>query len=242
MARSQSSAGSAGAVARRLARSTALSVCSRWRCAIPAWPYRAKATSPCSVMRIPASRLPRGCPRIARLVGPPPRPTAPPRPWKSSGTPAVRPTAVSPPVRYRSPMRREEAAVLVRVRRTEHHLLQAVPGLEMPAVHGQGQLGQDRAAPAQVLDRLEQGHDLEAALRRIRFRREDARLLGEEQRGEDVAHARRHRHDVHVAGLGTELLLHAADGPGKMAEDLPPSPPTRRGGDGRAAAGCAARA
>src|SRR6476646_3753915 len=38
-------------------------------------------TSPCSVSLRRASTEPGACPRIARFVGPPPRPSAPPRPW-----------------------------------------------------------------------------------------------------------------------------------------------------------------
>ena len=40
-------------------------------------------TSPCSVTLNRQFTEPAGCARTARLAGPPPRPTAPPRPWKS---------------------------------------------------------------------------------------------------------------------------------------------------------------
>src|SRR5258708_37684360 len=43
--------------------------------------YRAKTTSPCSVtLKWPAIE-PGAWARIARFAGPPPRPSAPPRPW-----------------------------------------------------------------------------------------------------------------------------------------------------------------
>ncbi len=46
------------------------------------WPYLLATTSPCSVMRTPASTAPAGSDRMASKLEPPPRPTAPPRPWK----------------------------------------------------------------------------------------------------------------------------------------------------------------
>ena len=46
------------------------------------WPYLEATTSPCSVMRIPRRTAPSGWARMASKLEPPPRPTAPPRPWK----------------------------------------------------------------------------------------------------------------------------------------------------------------
>mmetsp|Transcript_27040 Transcript_27040/g.80187 ORF Transcript_27040/g.80187 Transcript_27040/m.80187 type:complete len:273 (+) Transcript_27040:681-1499(+) len=40
--------------------------------------------SPCTVTRSVPSIVPAGCERIAMCVGPPPRPTVPPRPWNST--------------------------------------------------------------------------------------------------------------------------------------------------------------
>ena len=48
--------------------------------------YLSDSTSPCSVILIGPSRLPYGWDRIASPVGPPPRPTEPPRPWNSRRT------------------------------------------------------------------------------------------------------------------------------------------------------------
>ena len=45
--------------------------------------YLSEMTSPCSVTLIAPSSVPYGWARIASWVGPPPRPTVPPRPWKS---------------------------------------------------------------------------------------------------------------------------------------------------------------
>ena len=45
-------------------------------------PYLSATTSPCSVILMVPSTVPQGCARIASAVGPPPRPTVPPRPWK----------------------------------------------------------------------------------------------------------------------------------------------------------------
>jgi hypothetical protein len=39
-------------------------------------------TSPCSVIFTSPSTVPKGSAMIASYVGPPPRPTEPPRPWK----------------------------------------------------------------------------------------------------------------------------------------------------------------
>jgi hypothetical protein len=46
-------------------------------------PYFAAITSPCSVMRMRPCTVPAGCARIAAKALPPPRPTAPPRPWNN---------------------------------------------------------------------------------------------------------------------------------------------------------------
>ena len=46
-------------------------------------PYLPAITSPCSVMRMRPCTVPCGWARIAANALPPPRPTAPPRPWKS---------------------------------------------------------------------------------------------------------------------------------------------------------------
>ena len=58
--------------------------CSRWYTAFCREPYLLAITSPCSVSLMRPLTLPGGWARIARRVFPPPRPMAPPRPWKSS--------------------------------------------------------------------------------------------------------------------------------------------------------------
>ncbi len=55
---------------------------SRFAAALSGVPYLAAMTSPCSVMRMRPCTVPGGCARIALKDEPPPRPTAPPRPWK----------------------------------------------------------------------------------------------------------------------------------------------------------------
>ncbi len=62
--------------------SVALAASSSSRCAISGTAYLAVSTSPCSVIFRRPRTVPGGSARIAPLVGPPPRPTAPPRPWK----------------------------------------------------------------------------------------------------------------------------------------------------------------
>ncbi len=79
--------------------------------------------SPCSVMRRRAAPCGGGCARIARCVGPPPRPVLPPRPWKTVSTDVVCGGDLAEPDErlVDRPLRREEAAVLGRVRVPDHH-------------------------------------------------------------------------------------------------------------------------
>ena len=58
-------------------------ISSKFHSASTASAYFQLRTSPCSVMRMRPEKQPSGCARIAECVGPPPRPTVPPRPWKS---------------------------------------------------------------------------------------------------------------------------------------------------------------
>ena len=64
--------------------STALAVSSSSRWAISGSENLAESTSPCSVIFMRPATVPGGCAWIARLAGPPPRPSAPPRPWKKT--------------------------------------------------------------------------------------------------------------------------------------------------------------
>ena len=68
----------------KLATSTAPATSSNSRIAISGMEYRAEITSPCSVSLIRPWIVPGGWARIASLVGPPPRPIEPPRPWKKA--------------------------------------------------------------------------------------------------------------------------------------------------------------
>ena len=64
--------------------STALPVSSSSRWAISGTEYFAESTSPCSVIFMRPATVPGGWAWMATLAGPPPRPTAPPRPWKNT--------------------------------------------------------------------------------------------------------------------------------------------------------------
>jgi hypothetical protein len=64
--------------------SVALAASSSSRCAISATAYFAVSTSPCSVIFSRPLTVPGGSAWIAPFVGPPPRPIAPPRPWKKT--------------------------------------------------------------------------------------------------------------------------------------------------------------
>ena len=66
-----------------VASSVADAIASRFAIAPSRVPYLPAITSPCSVMRMRAPTVPGGCARIAAKEEPPPRPTAPPRPWNS---------------------------------------------------------------------------------------------------------------------------------------------------------------
>jgi hypothetical protein len=67
-----------------VATSAALVVSSSSRWAISATAYLAASTSPCSVIFSRPPTVPGGSARIATFVGPPPRPSDPPRPWKKT--------------------------------------------------------------------------------------------------------------------------------------------------------------
>ena len=80
----------------RLASNAADAIASRFVAALSRVPYFAAITSPCSVIRIRPCTVPVGCARIAANAEPPPRPTAPPRPWNSCmPTPAFSNTGFS---------------------------------------------------------------------------------------------------------------------------------------------------
>ena len=121
-------------------------------------------TSPCSVSLRRPSTEPGAWPRIARLVGPPPRPIAPPRPWNSvSSTPRGaghrRERALGP---VEHPGGGQEPGLLVRVGVAEHHLLAIAPRREVPPVgRVVEERVEDRAGGVERRARLEQRHDVE---------------------------------------------------------------------------------
>ena len=82
------------ALGRASASSDAAIMSSRLRSARTSSEYFQLRTSPCSVMRSSPSKASMGWAKMARCVGPPPRPTVPPRPWKRrSLTPHSRATS-----------------------------------------------------------------------------------------------------------------------------------------------------
>ena len=87
-------------------------------------PYRANATSPCSVTLKRSSTVPGGWARIARAVGPPPLPSAPPRPWKivRARSRVACPRSDRALRGIEPKRRREHARFLRRVGVAEHHL------------------------------------------------------------------------------------------------------------------------
>ncbi len=119
------------------AASVALAASSSSRWAISGTEYLAVSTSPCSVIFSRPSTVPGGSARIAPLVGPPPRPTAPPRPWKNTQlAPCSRSTsAISHLGPVGGPARGDVTDVLVRVRVADHHLLLVADRAQGRAVH-----------------------------------------------------------------------------------------------------------
>jgi hypothetical protein len=134
--------------------------------------------------------VPGGWARIARLAGPPPRATCPASTVEDRERDAVRLAGARDrllrPVQR--PVGREIAAVLVAVRIADHHHLLAPARIEMRPVDGQREeLREDTGRCLEVLERLEERHDQQA-----RFAPGPPR---EEEHGEEVGRAARHRHD-----------------------------------------------
>ena len=128
---SRAGRGAASAAALRSEASTtpAVRVSRLWR-ASSGSAYLLATTSPCSVMRMRPSTVPAGWASRASKLEPPPRPTAPPRPWNScSRRPASR-DDLDQGARglVQLPGRGEVAAVLVGVGIADHHLLHARRG------------------------------------------------------------------------------------------------------------------
>ena len=110
-------------------------ISSRFHSARTGSAYFQLRTSPCSVMRIWPEKHPGGWARMAACVGPPPRPTVPPRPWnRRSFTPnsfAARCKFAVGLIEF--PRAGEHASVFVGVGVAEHDLLPASPGIEQRA-------------------------------------------------------------------------------------------------------------
>ena len=91
-------------------------------------PYFDATTSPCSVMRMPVCDAPTGRARMASKLEPPPRPTAPPRPWKKRmRMPRCRAQRHQPgDTGADFPVGGDITAILVAVGIADHHFLQIV--------------------------------------------------------------------------------------------------------------------
>ena len=96
---------------------------------------------------------------MARYVGPPPRPTLPPRPWKSvTSTPALRQAATSDLLGLvELPVRGEPSAVLRRVGVADHHFLPAAGSARGTRASPAGPRGS--CPPRRGRHGLEQRHD-----------------------------------------------------------------------------------
>ena len=177
------------------ASSVAATSVSRLRRAADGWLYLAATISPCSVIRSCPSTEPGGWARIASYAGPPPRPTVPPRPWNRRRRTPCGPGDVDEAglgLRQR-PVGGHVATVLVRVRVADHHLLAtAAAGDEGGVPRVVEQRGEDLVAAVEVGDRLEQGHDVDRARRRLAGAHEPA-LAQQHGDLEHVAGRRRRR-------------------------------------------------
>ena len=134
--------------------------------------------------------VPGGCARMARLAGPPPRATVPPRPWNSvSWTPCSRQTLGDIFLRLiQRPVRRQVTAVFVAVRIADHDRLLAAAAGEVRAIHLQReQFGQDARRVGEIVERLKQRRDVQAA--------GAARPARQQQDRQHIRRAVRHRDD-----------------------------------------------
>ncbi len=110
------------------------------------------------------------------------------------------------------PVRRDEAAVLVRIGIADHHLLHPALPAGGAAHHRHAeQVTHDGGRGAQVVDGLEQGDDRQGADLGPRGVEEHPRLLGQQVGAEDVRHRAGHRQDEGAEGLPVEVLAHLRD-------------------------------
>ncbi len=125
-------------------------------------------------------------------MGPPPRPTVPPRPWK---------------IRSRRPWRATTVAIascarslFVAVRVAEHHFLDPTPSVELTGIDRIAQQAlDDRGGAFQSLGGLEERRDVEVAPRRVGGQVVKSREAGKEEGLQDVVAAFGHAQDE---GLG----------------------------------------
>jgi hypothetical protein len=117
------------ALGRASASSEAAIISSRLRSASTSSAYLKFSTSPCSVMRNCPSKESIGCAKMARCVGPPPRPTVPPAAVKEAQLHAgFARHHVQVAMRAEDlPGAGQHAAVFVGVGVAQHHLLPVVP-------------------------------------------------------------------------------------------------------------------
>ena len=170
-------------------------------------------TSPCSVTLIAPSSVPYGWARIASWVGPPPRPTVPPRPWNSrSRTPCAAATSRSARwARWIAHWLVVMPGLLVGVGVAEHHLLHVAAGRdERPVRRQRQQLVEQLAGRAQL------GRPSPAAARSrcratLGVHVDQPGLAGQHHGGEHVVDAEGHRDDVRLDDLGAEPVLRLAD-------------------------------
>jgi len=145
---------------------------------------------------------------MKRCVGPAPREMVPPRPWQNladGGEVLLGAVEV--------PERGQDAAVLVRVGITDHHLLRqpvgearVAAGRERPLGHRVRQEGvEDAGAALQVVDGLEQRDHGQEAMGVVRTTRGEAGLAGEQVNREEVRDRAGHRDDQRPQARGAML-------------------------------------
>ncbi len=121
-------------------------------------PNLKRIISPCSVTRKRPATEPGGCDRIAAWAGPPPRPTVPPRPWKSSNSTSCwrQIPPVSPAPVYCAQAAVRGTGVLGRIGVADHHFLH--PGEPRTVARQRQQALHAGAGVVQVVEGLEQRH------------------------------------------------------------------------------------
>ena len=200
-------------------------ISSRLRSARTTSEYFQLRTSPCSVMRSSPVKLSRGWAKMARWVGPPPRPTVPPRPWKRRRVDAAlagdfMEGAVGLPD---LPGAGDHAAIFVGVGVAEHDFLLVIPGREQRLVDvGGPELAADGGRVLQVFDGLEEGDGLQAGVGVggiVGAFDADAAEAGEPEDVEDIFGGGGAADDVAGERFGWEVAFELRDG-AEGGEDL----------------------